>query len=82
MRTPIACQPQLISGHPKENEKMQLDLSAEDAAVLVDVLDSALGDLREEIYKAEVADYKVTLKAREAIIVNLLSRLGSGRAVS
>jgi len=34
---------------------MQLDLSADEAAVLAGVLDSALRELREEIYKAEVA---------------------------
>ena len=47
---------------------MQLDLSAEEAAVLVDALEKALGDLREEIYKSEVAEYKAALKQREAIL--------------
>ena len=54
---------------------MQLEISAEEAAVLVDVLESALGDIREQIYKAEVADYKAQLKLREAVISALLSRL-------
>ena len=54
---------------------MQLEISAEEAAVLVDVLESALGDIREQIYKAEVADYKAQLKRREAIISALLNRL-------
>ena len=54
---------------------MQLEISAEEASVLVDVLESALGDIREQIYKAEVADYKVQLKRREAIISALLNRV-------
>jgi hypothetical protein len=57
---------------------MQLDLSAEEAAVLSEVLDSALGDLREEIYKAEVAEYKATLKQRERILRSLIARLATG----
>jgi hypothetical protein len=61
---------------------MQIDVSADEAAVLMDVLDSALGDLREEIYKAEVADYKTTLKTREVIITRLLDQLRSRPAVS
>lgn len=54
---------------------MQLDLTPEAARVLEEVLDHALGDLREEIYKAEVAEYKVGLKAREVVIESLLQRL-------
>ena len=60
---------------------MQLDLSAAEAAVLADVLDSALGELREEIYKSEVAEYKTTLKEREALLTAMLQRLG-GRPAS
>jgi hypothetical protein len=54
---------------------MQLDISADEAEVLAEVLDRALGDLREEVYKAEVADYKTGLKRRESVITNLLQRL-------
>jgi hypothetical protein len=54
---------------------MQLEISAEEAAVLTDVLESALGDVREQVYKAEVADYKEGLKQREAAITSLLNRL-------
>jgi hypothetical protein len=55
---------------------MQLDLSPAEAAVVADILDSALGELREEVYKAEVADYKDTLKEREALLTGVLQRLG------
>jgi hypothetical protein len=54
---------------------MQLDISAEEAAVLTAVLDSALGEIREEVYKSETAEYKTNLKEREAIITALLERL-------
>ena len=60
---------------------MQLDLSAAEAAVIADVLDTALGELREEIYKSEVADYKASLKEREAVLNSVLERLG-GRPAS
>ena len=60
---------------------MQLDLSAAEAAVIADVLDTALGELREEIYKSEVADYKASLKEREAVLQSVLQRLG-GRPAS
>ena len=53
---------------------MQLDVTAEDAAILVDVLDSALAELREEIYKAEIAEYKSGLKQREAALARLLAQ--------
>jgi hypothetical protein len=61
---------------------MQLDLSPDEAALLADVLESALGETREEVYKAEVADYKAALKNRESLIANLLSRLRAGRVVT
>jgi hypothetical protein len=56
---------------------MQLDLTADETTVLVEVVDSALGELREEIYKSEVADYKAALKSREAVLTSLLQRLGA-----
>jgi hypothetical protein len=56
---------------------MQLDVSAEEAAVLADVLDSALRELREEVYKAEVAEYKADLKQRETLIEALLRRVSA-----
>ena len=61
---------------------MQLEISTDEAAVLAEVLDSALGDLREEIYKAEVADYKVGLKQRETIVTRLLEQLRARPVVS
>ena len=56
---------------------MQLDLNPEESAVLVDALGKALGDLREEIYKSEVAEYKAALKLREAILIGLIARVAA-----
>ena len=54
---------------------MQLALGSDEAEVLEEILSSALGDLREQVYKAEVAEYKAALKQREAIVTNLLERI-------
>ena len=61
---------------------MQLDLNPEESAVLVDALGKALGDLREEIYKSEVAEYKTALKQREAVLTGLIARLAARPASS
>jgi hypothetical protein len=49
------------------------------------VLSAALGNLREEIYKTEAADYKIMLKQRESLMKALQGRLSlaetSGLAV-
>ena len=54
---------------------MQLALGSDEAEALEEILTSALGDLREQVYKAEVAEYKTALKQREAIVTNLLERI-------
>jgi hypothetical protein len=59
---------------------MQLEISADEAAVLTDVLESALGDLREQVYKSEVAEYKANLKRREALIAGVLGRVRATQA--
>ncbi len=60
---------------------MQLELSAAEVAVIADVVDSALGEIREEVYKSETAEYKASLKEREAVLTSVLQRLG-GRPAS
>jgi hypothetical protein len=54
---------------------MQIPLSSDEAEVLGEILTSALGDLREQVYKSEVAEYKTALKPRETIVAGLLDRL-------
>lgn len=61
---------------------MQLDLTSGEAAVLAEVLDTTLGELREQIYKSEVAEYKDSLKRREAALVAILQRLGAQTTAS
>ena len=61
---------------------MQLDISAEEALVLAELLERAVADTREEVYKAEVADYKALLKRREAIVSHLLARLRAHPAIT
>jgi hypothetical protein len=61
---------------------MQVELSTEELDELDNLLSERLGDLKEQIYKAEVADYKTTLKRREATIVRLLNRFRALRAGS
>ena len=56
---------------------MDLHLDEAESAALRDILQRALGDTREEIYKTEGADYKVGLKEREAAIQSVLAKLGS-----
>jgi len=56
---------------------MHIDLTADETAVVTEILDSALGELREEIYKAEVTEYKDALKKRESVLTGLLARLGA-----
>ncbi|MBV9578898.1 MAG: hypothetical protein JO057_09935 [Chloroflexi bacterium] len=56
---------------------MQIDLSADETAVVSQILESALGELREEIYKSELAEYKARLKQRETVITGVISRLGT-----
>jgi len=59
---------------------MQLALGSDEAEVLEEILTSALGDLREQVYKAEVAEYKTALKQREAIVLSLLERVRALKA--
>ena len=59
---------------------MQLSLGSDEAEVLEEILTSALGDLREQVYKSEVAEYKAALKQREAIVTGLLERIRALKA--
>jgi hypothetical protein len=61
---------------------MQLDLSANEVAILATLVDSALRDTREQVYKAAVPDYKQALRQREALLTSLLQRLGAPQAAS
>ena len=54
---------------------MQLDVSAEEAEVLGELLERALRDTREEVYKADAVELKDQFRAREEIIRSLLQQV-------
>jgi len=54
---------------------MQLEIGSEERSLLIDVLDSAYRNLKEEINKTETHHFKDELKAREAILLSLLDQL-------
>lgn len=56
---------------------MQMVLTSEEQKTLVEVLSETLPNLREEIYKTESYELRGELKRRQAIVKNLLSRLGA-----
>jgi len=54
---------------------MQIILNDEEQRALVETLNEALPNLREEVYKTENFDYREQLKRREDLLRGLLSRL-------
>lgn len=57
---------------------MQLQLTSEELDVLRDLVSRELGNVKEEVYKTDSADYKQLVKAREASIVSILAKLQAG----
>ncbi len=55
---------------------MEFPLKEEERQALIEVLGEALRNLREEVHKTENFDYREELKQREAVVKNLLGRLG------
>jgi osmotically-inducible protein OsmY len=53
---------------------VQLELSPAERELLLAVLETALGTLREEIYKTETSDFELALKQREAILKSVIER--------
>jgi hypothetical protein len=54
---------------------MTLELSADEAALLADLLDQDFRDLKEEIGKTEAYDYQQQLRARERLLIGLLQKV-------
>ena len=54
---------------------MQLAISTQERALLEAILRDALGNLREEVYHAEEHTFKDNLKADEAAVRSLLTRV-------
>jgi hypothetical protein len=57
------------------NKTTQISLSEEEAAVLKDVLESYLGELRMEVSNTEQFDFREALKRKEAVIKGLIGRI-------
>ena len=57
-------------------KKMRLEITEAELEELRLLVDHAYRNLKEEIYKTEVANYKRELKAEEAILVGLRDKLG------
>lgn len=55
---------------------MDLSIDEEHAAVLHELLDAAYRDIKVEIADTNVSTYKQQLRAREAIILDLLTGVG------
>jgi hypothetical protein len=55
---------------------MTIELTEAEAQLLAEILDSEFRDLKDEIHRTETYDYKEALKQREALMVNLLTKLG------
>ncbi len=54
---------------------MHLELNEEERQALLEVLNHAIPNLREEVYKTENFDFREELKQRELVLRNLLARL-------
>jgi hypothetical protein len=52
-----------------------LKLTDEERAVLADVVQTSLGNLKEEVYKTENYDWRKALKSRELLLRGILERL-------
>jgi hypothetical protein len=59
---------------------MLLHINQPEHELLQEVLALALGNLREEIYKTEVAEYQRMLKQRESLLTGLVARLSTADA--
>ena len=60
---------------------MTLELTAEEHALLAELLDQDFRDLKEEIGKTEAYDYKQHLRTRERILAGLLQKVQSSAPV-
>lgn len=58
------------------DERLRLDLTPEEREILTDVLWDYVTDLRMEIASTEAQDFREGLKRREAVLKELLVRLG------
>jgi uncharacterized small protein (DUF1192 family) len=61
---------------------MQLDLTDDERALLAEVLRDQIGVLKAEINRTETHDFKDELKAREALLTAIATRLGGAESAA
>jgi hypothetical protein len=61
---------------------MQLELTEQESGILRDLMARELGNLKEEVYKTDAAEYKARLKEREAAIRSILNKLQGESALT
>ena len=54
---------------------MHIELTDEEVGLLTELWERANADLREEVYKTEATEWKRALKAREAVLAKLLTKV-------
>jgi hypothetical protein len=54
---------------------MQVELTSDELQVLRDLLSRELGNVKEEVYRTDSAEYKEQVRLREATIVSLLTKV-------
>jgi hypothetical protein len=58
----------------------EFDLTDEELKIVRDVLENYIADLRMEISHTDSMDFRETLKRKEEVLKNVLSKLGRQRA--
>ena len=61
---------------------MDLTVTDDQRTLLVSVLQDTLGEVREEVYKAEIAQYRDELRKKEELLRGLLTALGAAPGTS
>lgn len=56
---------------------MRVEFTDEELALLKEILANSRGELREEVYRTEAAEWKRALKSREAVLETLIGKLGA-----
>ena len=60
---------------------MRIEVDERERELLLSLLDELLGDLRDEIYRAESHDFKEQLKAKKEVVKALLRQLRPEAAI-
>ena len=60
---------------------MVIEVEERERQLLLSLLDELLGDLRDEIYRAESHEFKEQLKAKKEVVKALIRQLRPGVAV-